>query len=139
MKAEVFSFEGEGINCIYNNKKWVVCIKNWKPNNDIKNIQYLEVHYKTDEQFILLKGNAILLAATRENNSFQIDIIKMEPMKVYNIPQGTWFNTITEKDTKLIYVQDAGTTGEPGNSEYINMTEEELNDLRKKAENLLKN
>ena len=58
---------------------------------------------------------------------------------MYNIPQGTWFNTITEKDTKLIYVQDAGTNGEPGNSEYINMTEKELTDLRKRTEELLKN
>lgn len=138
MKAEIFSFKGEGINCVYDNKRWVICIKNWKPNNDIKNIQYLEVHYKTDEQFVLLKGKAILLAASRENDSFQIDTIKMEPMKIYNIPKGTWFNTITEKNTKLIYVQDAGTTGEPGNSEYINMTEEELADLRKRAEELLK-
>ena len=40
----------------------------------------------------------------------------MEPNKVYNVLQGTWFNTIAQKDTKLIYVQDAGTTTE--NSEY---------------------
>lgn len=138
MKADIFSFEGEGIQCVYNNKKWVVCIKNWKPNNDIKNIKYLEVHYKTDEQFILLKGRAILLAATRENDSFKIETIKMEPMKVYNIPQGVWFNTITEKDTKLVYVQDAGTTGESGNSEYIDMTEDELVNLRKRVAELLK-
>ena len=31
MKADVFEYEGEGIQCVYDNKKWVVCIKNWKP------------------------------------------------------------------------------------------------------------
>ena len=41
MKADVFEYEGEGIQCVYDNKKWVVCIKNWKPNNDIEKIQYL--------------------------------------------------------------------------------------------------
>ena len=38
MKADVFEYEGEGIQCVYDNKKWVVCIKNWKPNNDIEKI-----------------------------------------------------------------------------------------------------
>ena len=135
MNADIFSYEGEGIQCVYDNGNWVMCIKNWKPNNDIENIRYLEVHHATDEQFVLLKGKAILLAATRENEQFRIDVIPMEPMKVYNIPQGTWFNTITQKDTKLVYVQDAGTTAE--NSEYCDMTEVELSMVREKAKKAL--
>lgn len=131
MNADIFSYDGEGIQCVYDNHKWVMCVKNWKPNNDIEKIQYLEVHHATDEQFVLLNGKAVLLAATRENGAFQIDVIPMEPMKVYNIPCETWFNTITEKDTKLVYVQDAGTTGE--NSEYCDMTAEELERVKQLA------
>ena len=73
----------------------------------------------------------VLLTASRENDAFKIDVIPMEPNKVYNVLQGTWFNTITQKDTKLIYVQDAGTTTE--NSEYCDMTEVELSMVREKA------
>lgn len=135
MNAEIFSYEGEGIQCVYDNKNWVMCLKNWKPNNDIENIQYLEVHHATDEQFVLLAGKAVLLAATRADNHFQIDVIPMEPFKVYNVPLGTWFNTITQKDTKLVYVQDAGTTAE--NSEYCDMTPEELEDVKVKAAKVL--
>ncbi len=135
MKADIFSYEGDGIQCVYDNGKWVMCIKNWKPNNDIQNIQYLEVHHETDEQFVLLQGKAVLLAATRENDAFQIDVIPMESMKAYNIPQGTWFNTITCKDTKLVYVQDAKTTSE--NSEYCDMTVGELKEVKEKAAAML--
>lgn len=135
MKAESFSFEGEGIRCVYDNSRWVLCIKNWKPNNDIEDIHYLEVHHSTDEQFVLLKGKAVLLAASRENNAFQIDVIPMEPYKIYNIPRETWFNTITQKDTKLVYIQDAGTTAD--NSDYCDMTEKELNKVKERASNCL--
>ena len=131
MNADIFSYEGEGIQCVYDNRNWVMCIKNWKPNNDILNIRYLEVHHATDEQFVLLKGKAVLLAASRKDDAFQIDVIPMEPYKVYHIPQGTWFNTITQNDTKLVYVQDAGTTAE--NSEYCDMTEAELGEVKEKA------
>lgn len=135
MYAEIYSHEAEGIQCVFDNKKWVVCIKNWKPNNDIDQIQYLEIHHATDEQFILVEGKALLLAASRGEQGFDIQVIPMERGKVYNVPQDTWFNTITQKDTKLVYVQDAGTTGE--NSEYQDMTEKELEYVRQTAQGLL--
>lgn len=135
MYAEIYSHEAEGIQCVFDNQKWVVCIKNWKPNNDIDQIQYLEIHHATDEQFILVEGKALLLAASRGEQGFCIQVIPMERGKVYNVPQDTWFNTITQKDTKLVYIQDAGTTGE--NSEYQDMTEEELEYVRQTARELL--
>ncbi|GIP23141.1 cupin [Paenibacillus sp. J22TS3] len=131
MKADIFIHEGEGIQCVYKNEKWLVCIKNWKPDNDIDGIYRLEVHRETDEQFILVKGKAILLAADRADDKFDIELIEMEPGKVYNIPQDTWFYTIMQKDTVMTYVQDANTTNE--NSEYCNMSEAELADVRTRA------
>ena len=135
MYAETFSYLGEGIQCVFDNKKWVVCIKNWKPNNDVDQIQYLEIHHETDEQFILVEGKALLLAAQRQGDHFDIQVIPMERGKVYNVPQETWFNTITQKDTKLVYVQDAGTTAQ--NSEYQDMTQEELEYVRTTAKQFL--
>ena len=135
MYAEIYSHEAEGIQCVFDNQKWVVCIKNWKPNNDIDQIQYLEIHHTTDEQFILMEGKALLLAASRGEQGFDIQVVPMERGKVYNVPQDTWFNTITQRDTKLVYVQDAGTTGE--NSEYQDMTEKELEYVRQTARGLL--
>ncbi len=135
MYAEIYSHEAEGIQCVFDNKKWVVCIKNWKPNNDAAQIEYLEIHHETDEQFILVEGKALLLAASRSACGFDIQVIPMERGKVYNVPQETWFNTITQRDTKLVYVQDAGTTGD--NSEYQNMTAEELEYVRQRAGELL--
>ena len=76
-----------------------------------------------------------LLAAQRQGDHFDIQVIPMERGKVYNVPQETWFNTITQKDTKLVYVQDAGTTAQ--NSEYQDMTQEELEYVRTTAKQFL--
>ena len=51
----------------------------------------------------MISGKAVLLAATRENDAFQIDVIPMESGKVYNIPQGMWFNTVAMKDREGWY------------------------------------
>ena len=39
MKPEMYENNEEGILCVYKNPKWLVCIKNWKPDNDINGIR----------------------------------------------------------------------------------------------------
>ena len=56
MKPDQYENNAEGILCVYKNPKWLVCIKNWKPDNDIAGIAHLEIHHSTDEQFILAAG-----------------------------------------------------------------------------------
>ena len=137
MNADIFSHSGEGIRCVYNNNNWVVCIKNWKPNNDIENIQYLEVHHATDEQFVLISGKAVLITAERDNGKFvNIELTPMEIGKVYNVPKEMWFYSITRKDTKMAYVQDSNCSMD--NSELCDMTKEEIEDIQKRAEGMLR-
>lgn len=71
MKPDQYENNAEGILCVYKNPKWLVCIKNWKPDNDITGIAHLEIHHSTDEQFILAAGKAILITAEREGGSFK--------------------------------------------------------------------
>lgn len=108
-KIEQFAFEGEGLTRVFENPKWMVGIKNWKPANDITGIDCLERHNETDELFVLLAGHCTLLYANEENGGLTIQAVEMEPMKVYNIPATLWHNTVTQKDTKLILVEDSNT------------------------------
>ena len=107
--------------CIRDSPKWLVCIKNWKPDNDIAGIAHLEIHHSTDEQFILAAGKAILITAEREGGSFKnIELTPMQQGKVYNVPAECWFYSITQKDTKVIYVQDSNCSME--NSDLADLT-----------------
>ena len=70
-RPDMYENNGEGILRVYENPKWLVCIKNWKPDNDISGIAHLEIHHSTDEQFILAAGKAILITAEREDGAFK--------------------------------------------------------------------
>ena len=67
MRPNVYENKEEGIKCVYTNEKWLVSIKNWKPDNDIEGLKHLEIHHTTDEQFILVNGKAILITAERKD------------------------------------------------------------------------
>ena len=49
MEVQVLEFADIGLSRVYENEKWMVGIKNWKPANDIANTYCLERHNETDE------------------------------------------------------------------------------------------
>ena len=124
MEILKYAFEGEGMTRVFENEKWMVGIKNWKPMNDIKNINNLERHNETDELFILLSGRCTLLYANETEKGLDIRAVDMEPLKVYNIPRSLWHNTVTEKDTKLALIEDSSTGS--ANSDYLDLTAEQI-------------
>lgn len=135
-KPAVYENNAEGILCVYKNEKWLVSIKNWKPDNDIAGIVHLEVHHSTDEQFILAAGKAILITAERENGAFRdIVLTPMEQGKVYNVPKEVWFYSITQKDTKMMYVQDSNCSME--NSDFADLSAEDIEYIQNEARKLL--
>jgi hypothetical protein len=124
MKPDVYENNEEGILCVYKNEKWLVSIKNWKPDNDIAGIAHLEIHHSTDEQFILAAGKAILITAEIENDKFKIELTLMKQGKVYNVPKEVWFYSITQQNTKMMYVQDSNCSME--NSDFMDLSPEEV-------------
>lgn len=128
MEIKNFEFAGEGLKRVFENEKWTVGIKNWKPANDIANTNNLERHNKSDELFVLLAGECTLLSAEEENGELKIKAVKMEPQKVYDIPPTLWHNTVTKKDTKLLLAEDSSTG--PSNSDILNLTPEQVARVR---------
>ena len=124
MDIKKYEFNGEGMTRVFENEKWMVGIKNWKPANDITNTNCLERHNKTDELFILIAGKCVLLYANEVDGELVIEAETMEPMKVYNIPATLWHNTVTNKDTKLILVEDSSTSME--NSNILDLTQDQI-------------
>jgi ureidoglycolate hydrolase len=128
MKIETLGFSGEGMNRVYENAKWMVSVKNWKPANDITGIDCLERHNETDELFVLLNGRCTLIYANEREQDLDIQAVEMEPLKVYNIPATLWHNTVTRKDTKMVLIEDSATGS--ANSAILPLTPEQIEEVK---------
>ena len=128
MKIAEYEFGGEGMQRVFENEKWTVGIKNWKPANDITGIDCLERHNLTDELFVLVAGSCTLVYANETDNGLEFGSVAMEPNKVYNIPVTLWHNTITCKDTKMILIEDSSTSMD--NSDIYNLDAKELETVK---------
>lgn len=134
-RPDVYENNEEGIKCVYKNDKWLVSIKNWKPDNDISGISHLEIHRESDEQFVLSAGKAILITADSRNGDItDITLTGMEKDKVYNVPKEMWFYSITQKDTKMMYIQDSNTSLD--NSDFVDLSEEQIAHIQQRAKEI---
>lgn len=128
MKIDQLTFEGEGMSRVFENSKWTVGIKNWKPANDITGIDCLERHNETDELFVLLAGRCTLIYANENSGNLEMGAVEMEQNKVYNIPATLWHNTVTQKDTKMVLIEDSNTG--MNNSDILSLDEKQIETLK---------
>ena len=129
---EVFEHTGEGISEVYNNGKWLLSINNWREVNSVEKIARLEIHYTTDQQFMLISGKAcLLLAPEGMDDTTKIQVLPLEVGKIYNLPVKTWFNNVLSKDCKLMYCESSDAAD---NSEYRPMSAQQIEQVKKELD-----
>lgn len=124
MEIKELSYDGVALNWVHTTENWGVGIKNYKPANDIANLDNLERHNGTDELFILLDGYCCLLYANEVDGALRIEKLPMEQGKVYAIPAGLLHNTITRPGVKLALIEDCKSA--QTNSDVIMLTEVQI-------------
>ncbi len=106
---------------------WQVAQLNYIPEQEIGNIEKLDIHHLTDEVFILLKGNAVLIGAEINGNDVNFKVELMLPHITYNIPVGTWHNIAMSQDCEIIIVEKSNT--HEGDFEFFPLSEEKKQEM----------
>lgn len=131
-EIQVYHYEGEGLQVSYDNTKWIVGVKNYKPASDVQFMDCLERHLLTDELFVpITAGSKIVSLALEEGAELRVQ--KMEVGRIYSVPQGLWHNAVMEPGGKIILIERPGTGVD--NSEFRKLSSAEretLSELVKK-------
>lgn len=105
---------------------WRVALLNDQPRMKPGHIAYLERHTETDETFTLLKGNAALLIGHgRGPEAGFVEVIPLEPCKVYCVKRAVWHNIVMGDGATVLIAENAD-TGE-SNTERCDVTPDLLN------------
>ena len=75
-----------------------------------------------------------MITAAKADDGFEIELTLMEQGKVYNVPAECWFYSITQKDTKMMYVQDSNCSME--NSDFCDLSRDEIAYIQTNARRL---
>tara|TARA_B100001057_G_scaffold322277_1_gene322473 strand:- start:955 stop:1398 length:444 start_codon:yes stop_codon:yes gene_type:complete len=134
---ETYEFTEKGFHPLIIKDDWQVAKLNYLEDQNIRNIKKIDVHYKTDEVFVLLKGKAVLIAVVFENEIPVFETELMEQNKIYNIPKNRWHNIAMEEGSEVLLVEKSNT--HLSDFDYYKLDSKHIITLRDQVEQLLKN
>jgi ureidoglycolate hydrolase len=130
--VNIFYFQGPGFKPLLVSAGWQVAQLNDCEELHSDTVNRIERHDASDEVFVLLRGNAILVTATKHASQFQFTLLQMEQGVTYNIPLGTWHTIITSPGMQVMIVEKNNT--HLNDVTYCALTDEEREVLRAKLE-----
>lgn len=107
---------------------WQVALLNYIGDQHIDNIKKIDVHFETDEIFILINGEAVLISAAIENDNVEFRTELMKQGIVYNIPKSVWHNVAMREGSEILIVEKSNT--HLGDYEFYYLTKEQISQLR---------
>jgi len=134
-KIESYQIKESGYHPFLIRDGWQVAQLNYAPEQHIEAITKIDVHHNTDEVFVLLKGCAVLIAASLLDNKVSYQLELMQPNKVYNIPKGTWHNIAMEEESELLIIEKSNT--HISDFEYFHLDDLQCQELHREVKKLL--
>ena len=128
---ETYKIKEKGYHPFLIREGWQVAQLNYTEEQDIENINKIDVHFETDEAFVLLRGNAVLITAILEDKKPTFFVKLMEYNTTYNIPKKVWHNITMKKDCEVLIVEKSNT--HLADFEFFYLNEEHITNLKEKV------
>ena len=132
---ELYQYENEGYDPSLISEGWQVAFLNYAEAESLERIDKLDIHYKTDEVFILLAGKAVLIAADIKGDEIKYDLIDMQPGIIYSIPKNTWHKIAMYQGSKVCIVERDNT--HVSDFEFYNLSVDKQLELQNAVNQLL--
>ena len=119
---------GAGYNPFLIGPSWQTAVLNYAPEESLERIEKLDVHHLTDELFVLLEGQAVLIAARIDADGVvDYDLRNMQPGTADNIRCGVWHKIAMMPGSRVLIVENANT--HLGDFEFYDLTPSEREEL----------
>lgn len=130
MKAiEITNFPVTDYEPLVDYEGWRVAVLAYCENTTLPKIQTMQKHDETDEVFVLIRGNCTLLTGGNGEKPGEMEAVKLEPCKVYNVKKGFWHNHVLDEEGIVLIVENRDTNND--NSPVFPLTEEQKAALEK--------
>jgi ureidoglycolate hydrolase len=113
---EVRTYTGQGYMPLVYFHSWRVALMNFKEDFRPERITSLERHPETDEVFVLLRGQVLLILAEGNEDIQSLRFQVMEEGILYNVKPTCWHAVVMSREASILIVENADTSD--ANSQY---------------------
>lgn len=128
---EVRDYQGIGYQPLIDFGAWRVAILRYLDDIHPERNNSMERHTQTDEVFVLVQGQGMLILGGNDANVNEIDSQMLECGVIYNVKRNAWHTILLSRNAKVLLVENQDTGSH--NSEYCQLSSEQQNLIRELA------
>lgn len=106
---EVRDYKGAGYQPLVDYGDWRVAILHYQDELQPERIDSMERHTETDEVFVLLIGQGVLIMGGCEAQVERIYPQMMERGKIYDVKRNAWHTILLSRDASVLLVENRDT------------------------------
>jgi ureidoglycolate hydrolase len=106
---DVLEAKARGYRPLVDFATWRVAVLGFEDDLRPDRIRTMERHTETDEVFLLVTGQAVLLLAGNRSRPDGIEPVVMDSATVYNVRRGTWHGILVSRDAAVLLVENVDT------------------------------
>lgn len=133
---KVDTFDGIGYQPVVDFESWRVAFLRYHPELLPENITQMQRHDATDEVFVLLEGQCILLIGEGKDEVETIFVLDIQPYQIYNVKCGCWHSHTLSRDARVLIVENRDTCDR--NSPKRNLTSQQRDFIINETKDLWK-
>jgi ureidoglycolate hydrolase len=120
---EIITYVGEGYKPLVDYGEWRVAFLRYIDELRPEQITEMERHTQTDEVFVLIKGQAVLLVGGLGADVEGIHPQILEFEKIYNVKRNVWHAILLSREASVLIVENRDTGR--SNSQYASLSKDQ--------------
>ena len=126
---EEIDIQGQGFQPLKDHGSWRIAQLSFDPRvNALDSLASLGRHFDTEEAFILLQGEAIMVTARTQDRPGSYEAVKFAAGKIYVVRQRQWHAAVLKPGGRLLIVENRDTGAD--NSENHSLSTDEKFEIR---------
>jgi ureidoglycolate hydrolase len=126
---EEINIQGQGFQPLKDHGSWRIAQLSFASSvNALDSLAALGRHFQTEEAFVLLQGEAVMVTAGTQDQPGSFEAVKFAAGKIYVVRQRQWHAAVLKPGSRLLIVENRDTGAE--NSENHSLSTEEKLEIR---------
>lgn len=116
---EIVKIQQEGYTPLVDYQTWRVAVLRHCDDVKVERLDSMQKHLETDEVFVLLEGNCVLISGGDGDRPGEVKCVRMVRNQLYNVKKGVWHTHALDEEGSVLIIENQDTCDKNSPTEIL--------------------
>ncbi|ADL04209.1 hypothetical protein [Lacrimispora saccharolytica] len=123
---EIVKIQEEGYTPLVDFQTWRVAVLRHCEDVNVERLDSMQRHMETDEVFVLLEGNCVLISGGDGERPGEVMCVRMIKNQLYNVKKGVWHTHALDEEGCVLIIENQDTSDKNSPTELLSSGQKEV-------------